>query len=131
MAEDIIFKDTDTPVTIVIKTDEEPSVVIDLTGYTGILVRVFQDNGIDIDKFSKNAQTGFRTLDVTDAVNGEIMIYLNADNVNQGIVDEPLFYEVKLQLVNAKFDSGTQDKSGGKKRFAILEETTLKNESFS
>jgi hypothetical protein len=128
MAEDIIYKDTDTTVQLIVK--DKAGVVIDLTGFSGILARVFQDAG-DIDKFSLNVQAGFRTLVVTDAVNGEIEIYLNATNVNTGQVDKPLYFEVKLQSVNANFDSGTEDKSGGKVQFATLKATELKNVPFA
>jgi hypothetical protein len=127
MADALIFKDTDTTVSITVKDDA--GVAIDLTGFSGIVVRVFQDQG-DIDKFSLNAQAGFRSLVITDAVNGIFEIYLNADNLNGGTVDEWLFYEVKTQAVNANFDSSTEDKSGGKIRLAILKQTELKNTTF-
>lgn len=127
MADSLIFKDTDTTVEITVK--DEAGVAIDLTGFSGIVCNVFQDAG-EIDKFSLNAQAGFRTLVITDAVNGVFEIYLNADNLNVGAVDEWLFYEVKTQAVNANFDSATEDKSGGKIRLAILKQTKLKNTTF-
>lgn len=127
MKDPVIYKDTDTTVQITLKDDAGNP--IDLNNLSGIVVNVFQTAG-EIDKFSLNAQTGFRSLTITDAVNGLFEIYLNADNLNQGAVDEWIFYEVKTQAVNANFDSATEDKSGGKVRLAILKPTHLKNTTF-
>ena len=127
MNEPIILKDTDTTVEITIKDDA--GTPIDLTGIAGIVVKVFQKDK-DIDKFSLQPQTGYRSLTIKDAVNGIIEIYLNADNMKVGDVDEWLFYEVKTQAVNVNFDGGTEEKSSGIIRLAILKDTELQDVNF-
>jgi hypothetical protein len=122
-----IVKDTDTPIQIIL-TDENGD-AIDLSGLAGFVVEVFQKN-ILFDKFSLNTQAGFRSINVTDAVNGKFEIYLNAANTSKGVVGKEIFYEVKTVAVNANFDSGTEEKSSGKIALATLVDSDLKQETF-
>lgn len=123
-----IVKDTDTPIQIIL-TDEN-GVAIDLSGFAGFVVEVFQKN-IPFDKFSLNAQAGFRAINITDGPNGKFEIYLNAANTNNGVVGKEIFYEVKTTSVNVNFDSGTEEKSSGKIPLATLTSSDLKRETFA
>jgi len=122
-----IIKDTDQEIEIII--NDENSDPIDLTGFSGIVVNIFQKS-CPIDKFSLNAQAGFRTLVITDAPNGKFEIYLNADQLNDCINSQPIYYEVKTEAVNVNFDGGVENKSTVEIEIGILEKTKLKNISF-
>lgn len=121
-----IVKDTDT--TIEITLNDSNGDPIDLTTLAGIICEVFQTS-IPFDKFSLNALAGHRTLVITDGPNGKFEIYLNADNTHKGLLDKPVFYEVKTQVVNANFDSGTEDKSTGVIELATLVRSDLKHKA--
>ena len=122
-----IVKDTDTPIEITVT--DELGAAVDLSTLAGIICRVFQKN-IDFDKFSLNAQAGFRSINVTDGPNGKFEIYLNAANTSKGYVGKPVYYEVKTVAVNANFDSGTEEKSSGIIELAELTDSELKQETF-
>tara|TARA_R110002012_G_scaffold23206_1_gene78976 strand:+ start:429 stop:818 length:390 start_codon:yes stop_codon:yes gene_type:complete len=123
-----IIKDTDQEIEIII--NDENSDPIDLTGFSGIVVNIFQKS-CPIDKFSLNVQSGFRPLTITDAINGKFEIYLNADQLNDCVNSQPIYYEVKTEAVNVNFDGGVENKSTGEIELGVLEKTKLKNISFS
>lgn len=123
-----IVKDTDTPIEIIL-TDESGA-AIDLSGLAGFVVEVFQKN-IEFDKFSLNAQAGFRSVNITDGPNGKFEIYLNAGNTSKGVVGKTIFYEVKTTSVNVNFDSGTEEKSSGKIELATLVDSEQKLQTFA
>lgn len=122
-----IVKDTDT--TIAITLTDESGAPVDLSTLAGIVCLVFQKS-IPFDKFSLNAMAGYRTLTITDAPNGVFEIYLNADNTHKGIIDRPVFYEVKTQIVNANYDNATEEKSSGVIELATLVRSDLKEKNF-
>jgi len=111
-----IVKDTDTPIQITLCDDEGNP--IDLDNIAGLIIEVFQED-IPFDKFSLNNQPGFRDIELVDATNGVLKIYLNADNTSNGVAGRDIYYEAKTQSVNPNFDSGTEDKSTGWVVFAI------------
>jgi hypothetical protein len=123
-----IITDTDQEIEIII--NDESCNPIDLTGFSGIVVDIFQ-KGCHIDKFSLNAQAGFRQLVITDAPNGKFEIYLNADQLNGCINSQPIYYEVKTEAVNLNFDGGVENKSTGIVELGTLEKTNTKNISFN
>ena len=123
-----IIKDTDQEIEIII--NDENCNPVNLTGFSGIVVNIFQRDCL-IDKFSLNAQSGFRSLTITDAINGKFEIYLNADQLNDCIDTQPIYYEVKTEAVNVNFDGGVENKSTGEIELGVLEKTKLKNISFS
>ena len=124
-----IVKDTDTTIEIVV-TDEVTGDPIDLTLLSGYIVEVFQKN-ILFDKFTKNAQAGFRDINETDGANGKFEIYLNAANTKKGIVNKEVFYEVKTVAVDANFDSGTNESGTGEVSLGLLVDSQLKYKTFA
>ena len=94
-----------------------------------MIVEVYQKS-IFFDKFSSINQPEFRDINVTDGPNGKFEIYLNADNTTNGKIGRDIFAEIKTQIVNANFDSGTEDKSTGAILLGKLLATQLENDTF-
>ncbi len=124
---DVIYKDSDTTIDLTIT--DGTGAPIDINTLSGLVVKIFQKD-FDIDKFSLQPQSGFRSIAIKDAANGIVQLYLNADNLNGGAIDEMIYYEVKTQVVNTNFDSGTEEKSSGIQTLALLKDTGLKDVSF-
>ena len=124
----IIVKDTDTTINIVIK-DKETKQPVDISTLAGLVIEVFQKN-IPFDQFSLNTQAGFRAITVVDGPNGKVRIFLNAANTADGVIGRKVFYEAKTQIVNANFDDGTEEKSGGIIELATLVETETDEATF-
>lgn len=125
-----IPKDTDNIFELTLK-DEETENPIDLDNLSGIVVIVFQEPDLIIDQYSKNTQAGFRDLVITDAVNGIMRVHVNAEQMIKACEDEPLYYEIKTQAVNANFDNATEEKSTGAKRIGTVVGTDAKNVTFA
>lgn len=123
----VIVKDTDT--TIELTLNDSAGVAIDLSTLAGIIVRVFQKS-IPFDVFSLNAMPGYRSINITDGPNGKFEIYLNANNTHKGYVGKVILYEIKTQVVNVNFDSGTEEKSTGEIELATLISSELKEKTF-
>ena len=128
MALDKLPKDTDTPIQITLK--DASGTAIDLDGLSGIVVIVFQER-CEFDRFSLNTQTGYGDVVKTDAINGELTVYLNASKTVNGIVGKSVYYEVKTQAVDTNFENSTVEKSTGRVEFATLVNTDLKNVTFA
>lgn len=123
-----IVQDTDTTIEITIKdADGNP---IDMGNLAGMVIEVFQKN-VEFDKFSLVAQAGFRDINVIDAPNGVVEIYLNAENTVGGEIGCMVYYEVKTQSTNTNFDNSTEEKSTGWLEIAKLVDSELINETFS
>lgn len=122
-----IIKDTDQTITLTL-TDSAGD-PIDIATLAGIVCLVYQKN-IPFDQFSLNAQAGYRAIDVTDEPNGIFNLYLNADNTHKGYLGKKVFVEIKTQVVNANFDSGTEDKSTGEIELGELTRSDLKETTF-
>lgn len=123
-----IVKDTDT--TIELTLNDSTGTAIDLSTLAGLVVRVFQKS-IPFDVFSLNPIAGERSINITDGVNGKFEIYLNANNTHNGYVGKPVYYEIKTQVVNVNFDSGTEEKSTGELELATLVSSNLKEKGFA
>jgi len=123
-----IVKDTDT--TIELTLNDSTGTAIDLSTLAGLIIRIFQKS-IPFDVYSKNAMTGYRSINITDGPNGKFEIYLNANNTHKGFVGKPIYYEIKTQVVNANFDSGTEEKSTGELELATLVDSKTKHKSFA
>lgn len=104
---------------------------IDTTVFTGIVAKVFQ-KGLEIDKFSLNAQSGYGTLiKVAPTASGVVEFYLNADKLRQGIDGHDVYYEIKTEKANNDFENNTEESSIGAQLLGRLEKTKLTNETFS
>jgi hypothetical protein len=121
----------DTDNTITHNIVDEAGDPVDTTLLTGIVAKVFQ-KGIEIDKFSFNAQVGFGTI-VKNApfASGEIEFYINAEKLRQGIDSLDIFYEIKTEKANSNFDNNTEEKSTGAICLGKLKKTKLTDESFN
>jgi hypothetical protein len=123
-----IVKDTDTTIELTLNDSEGNP--IDLSTLAGLIVRVFQKS-IPFDIFSLNVIAEHRLINITDGPNGKFEIYLNANNTHNGFVGKPVYYEIKTQVVNANFDSGTEEKSTGELELATLVASKLKENGFA
>jgi len=123
-----IIKDTDNTIEITLK--DQDGVAIDLSTLAGYVVEVYQKPNILFDQFSQQVQTGYRTTNETDAVNGVFEIYLNAANTSKGQVGREVFYEVKTLAVNANFDGATEEHSGGEISLGNLQSSVTKGQTF-
>ena len=102
---------------------------IDTSLLTGIVAKVFQ-KGKELDKFSFNTQSGYRTIvKVSPNASGVLEFYLNAENLRQGIDGHEVFYEIKYELANTNFDSNTEERSTGPLSLGTLQKTKLANET--
>ena len=122
-----IVKDTDT--TIELTLNDSAGVAIDLSTLAGLVISIFQVS-IPFDVYSMNAQADYRSINITDGPNGKFEIYLNANNTHNGYIGKPIYYEIKTQVVNANFDSGTEEKSTGELELATLVESKTKHKGF-
>lgn len=103
---------------------------IDTSVFTGIVAKVFQ-KGVEIDKFSFNAQSGFGTIKkIAPTASGVVEFYLNAEKLRQGIDGHEVFYEIKTEKTNSDFDGSTEESSIGAQSLGKLEKTKLTNETF-
>jgi hypothetical protein len=123
-----IVKDTDT--TIELTLNDSSGAPIDIGTLAGLVVRVFQKS-IPFDVFSLTPLAGERFINVTDAAGGKFEIYLNANNTHNGYIGKPVYYEIKTQVVNVNFDSGTEEKSTGELELATLVSSNLKEKGFA
>ena len=123
-----IVKDTDT--TIELTLNDSTGAAVDLSTLAGLVVRIFQKS-IPFDVFSMMPLVGERSLNITDGPNGKFEIYLNANNTHKGFLGKPVYYEIKTQVVNVNFDSGTEEKSSGELELATLVSSNLKEKSFA
>ena len=123
-----IVKDTDT--TIELTLNDSAGLPIDLSTLAGLVINVFQQS-IPFDVYSMNAQTGYRSINITDGPNGKFEIYLNANNTHGGFSGKPVYYEIKTQIVNVNFDSGTEEKSTGELELATLVDSKTKHKGFA
>lgn len=124
-----LIKNTDTELVITL-IDANTDQPIDLTSVAGIVLSVFQKD-LEIDKFSLNVQAGFRTIAVTNALAGEITVYLNASNTDLGIVGRPVFYQGKVQFADTNFDSNVREHSTAVTPLASLELNENNDNSFN
>ena len=125
----IIIKDTDTELEIILINEAEAP--IDLTNVTGMVISVFQ-KGLELDKFSKNTQTGYRPIEyVAPLIDGKIKIYINAEELRKGVNGFDVFYEVKHEIANTNFDGNTKEISTGPVLLGKLENSKLINKTFS
>lgn len=122
-----MIKGTDT--TIKIKLKDNTGTPIDLSGLAGIVVIVYQ-KGLTIDQFSLNFQSGFRSINITDGLNGEFEIYVNAENTKNAFIGKDIFIEVKTIAVDTNFDGGDVTKSTGQIKLSELKESELKYTTF-
>ena len=121
----------DTDITITHAFVDEIGDPIDLAGFTGFIAKVFQ-KGIEIDKFSSNVQVGFGLIDLSSpTTDGIITFHVNAEKLRQGIDSLDVFYEIKTEKANAKFENSTEESSTGALLLGTLTKTKLTNETFS
>lgn len=104
---------------------------IDVSTFSGITAKVYQ-KGYEIAKFSKNAQIGFGTIDISiTPTDGALTFYLNAEDLRQAIDTIEVFYEIKTELANTNFDNNTKEDSTGPIFLGKLIKTELTNITFN
>ena len=92
----------DTDITIIHILEDSNCDPIDVSTFSGITAKVFQ-KGYEIAKYSKNAQLGFRTIDLSiTPTDGTLTFYLNADDLRLAVDSIEVFYEIKTEIANIK-----------------------------
>jgi hypothetical protein len=124
-----IINDTDITITHILEDSNcDP---IDVSTFSGITAKVFQ-KGYEIAKYSKNAQLGFRTIDLSiTPTDGTLTFYLNADDLRLAVDSIEVFYEIKTEIANTNFDNNTKEESIGPIFLGKLIKTELTNITFT
>lgn len=119
-----VAKGADLSVKITLK--DETGNTIDATLLSKLIVKVTHVNGTEIVKFSKNAATGWQTIDMTNAAAGEILIKLLSSHT-LAAPEGRLNYEVHGQYTEGSIsDDGVLDiKRPGNYLCTIIKSTTV------
>ena len=79
--------------------------VIDLTGAVGIVIGIYQSVGSIIKKYSKVVATGYDTIEIIDAVNGLVEIYIPR-SVTRSLISGDLMAELKINEEDVDAEDG-------------------------
>jgi hypothetical protein len=79
---------------------------VDLTAFNGYIIYVYsEETGVLIDKFSENTAAGYVLIDVVDAINGKVALFLDKTKTTSAPIGK-VYGELKTSIVNADFSVG-------------------------
>ena len=117
---DIIYQGEDKLFEVTI-TDPD-LVAIDLDTIAGIIIYILDRHGNIVVKYSSNAQTGFETLTISDAVNGKVQFKLQS-NITTTMVTGLVSADIKLEQEDAGYEDHTLHSVGVIIDIADIKET--------
>jgi hypothetical protein len=105
MAREFIYKGGDKKIELTISNDGEP---LDLTTLAGYIVVIYNKlNNNVVQKYSKNAATGYKDILVTNAPEGIIQVNLQVSEIANLSEGTEIDAEIKTQVTDAAFENST------------------------
>lgn len=124
----MLIKDSDSVLRVQLKDKNREE--IDLTSVTDIIAKIYQ-KGRELKKYSLQNQSGFGKIKKFDAALGKIDVFLNGEDLEDGLNNQNVFLEVKYQEANVDFDGGQQEVSTAAICLGSLCDSELIDETYS
>jgi len=105
MAEQII-QGADREITFTVT--DSADVAIDLTTLAGYIVILYYKDDVEIQRYSREAKEGFKSLVQTDAANGIFDIKFQSEDTSKLRIGEEVFAEVKVETADVTYDDNTK-----------------------
>lgn len=98
---------------------------VDLDDLLGLVVIIYQFDKKTLAKYSKNALSGYDTIDITDAAAGKFSVKLQAKHTRAANLTE-VFVEIKTQATQSGFDENKIESVVSDQSIAIIKDSITK-----
>lgn len=109
-------------VTLELTLTYEDGTAVNLSSLNGYKVVIFQD-GYVIEKFSKNAASGYSDIVEITPLAGIFEVNIQGANTVNSLCNKEVCYNIKLEIDDTDFTAGVAMKDSGNVVFAIMKES--------
>lgn len=124
MTNPVVYRGED--ISLVFNVLYDDGTAVDLTQVNGYKVEIFQE-GKFIQKFSKNAATGYTLTTAVTEASGIFKVNILGSNTLDAFCGKPVYYNLKIEFDDLSFPSLVSKKDSGNQIFAIMEESKQRN----